>query len=368
MFRRFLLFTIILPTVTTISSSIYACAWDLQPTVLLITSYHQAQNKNTYDRLVYQKLQNIYGKEHVVPWFNSQDDNYYAIALRNFLSTYNIKKVFILNPAFQKYMPHTSKTTSYATNNLIRVLQQFQYVKFYFFNNIIADTIKRNSNIYDIRYNSDNISSAPFNYGNRIADHFVDNVKMGIKDKKYNFDVDASGKSVVRIGIINNIGINYDQTILNQFVEEINNVNDTKIRYQIIFANPHDNFVTSNIYSADSVTDVAQIAQSLYEMHGVNFIINTNYWYNNIIAYTARLISSRPTYSKTISFIGCNVISKDDYVYDNNNYLVFGFSTGLEIFDETEKKEIDPNLKIKPDTAPESSVQTYGINTIDFTN
>lgn len=75
-------------------------------------------------------------------------------------------------------------------------------------------------------------------------------------------------------------------------------------------------------------------------MHGVNFIINTNYWYNNIIAYTARLISSRPTYSKTISFIGCNIINKDDYVYDNNNYLAFDFSIGLEIFDETEKKKL----------------------------
>lgn len=367
MFRRFLLFTIILPTVTTISSSIYACAWNLQPTVLLITSFHQAQNQNTYDRLVYQKLQNIYGKDHVVPWFNSQDDNYYAITLRNFLSIYNIKKVFILNPAFQKYMPHTSKTTSYATNNLIRLLQQFQYVKFYFFNNIIADTIKRNNNIYDIRYNSDNVSSSALNYGNRIANHFIENVAAGIKDKKYNFDADDKGKAIVRIGIINNIGINYDQTILNQFVKKIKNVNDPKITYQIVFANPEDNFVTSNIYSADSVAAVAQIAQSLYEIHGVNFIINTNSWYNNIIAYTARLISSRPSYSKTISFIGCNIINKDDYVY-NNNYLVFGFNLGLEIFDEKAKEEINPNFKIKPGDAPESSVQTYGINTINFTN
>lgn len=366
MFRRFLLFTIVLPTIATVSSSIYACAWNLQPTVLMITSYHQAQNQNTYDRLVYQKLQNIYGKDHVVAWFNSQDDNYYAVALRNFLSIYNIKEVFIFNPTFQKYMPHTSKTNSYTTNNLIRVLQQFQYVKFYFFNNIIANTIKHNSNIYDIRYNSDNVSTTALNYGNRIAKHFVDNVEEGIMNKKYNFDVDDSGKSIVRIGIINNIGINYDQTILNQFVEEINNVNDSKITYQITFANPQDNFVTSNIYSADSVAGVGQIAQSLYEIHGVNFIVNTNYWYNNVIAYTARLISSRPMYNKTISFIGCNVVNKDDYIYDNN-YLAFGFGTGLEIFDEIGKGDINPNFKITSD-APESSVQTYGINTIDFTN
>lgn len=367
MFRRFLLFTIILPTVTTISSSVYACAWNLEPTVLLITSYQQAQNKNTYDRIVYQKLQNIYGKNHVIPWFSSQDDNYYAITLKNFLSIYSIKKVFILNPTFQKYIPHTSKNNSYATNNLIRVLQQFQDVKFYFFNNIIADAIKRNSNIYDIRFNSDNVSSSSTNYGSRIAEHFIDNVTAGINGKKYHFDVDDSGKPIVKIGIINNIGINYDQTILNQFVEEINNVNDAKITYQIIFANPEDNFVTSNIYSADSVTAVAQIAQSLYEIYGVNFIINTDYWYNNIIAYIARLISSRPTYSKTISFIGCNIVNKTDYVYDDNNYLAFGFNTDLEIFDETANEEINPKFKIKSD-APESNVQTYGINTIDFTN
>lgn len=68
---------------------------------MLLTSYHQAQNQNTYDRLVYQKLQTLYGKDHVVTLFSAQDDNYYAIALRNFLSTYNIKKVFILNPSFK---------------------------------------------------------------------------------------------------------------------------------------------------------------------------------------------------------------------------------------------------------------------------
>lgn len=133
MFRRFLLFTIILSTITTISSSIYAYIWNLQPIVLLITSYQQAQNQNIYDRLVYQKLQTFYGKGHVVTLFSSQDDNYYALTLRNFLSTYNIKKVYILNPSFQKYIPHQSKTSSYFTKNLIRVLQQFQNVKFYFF-------------------------------------------------------------------------------------------------------------------------------------------------------------------------------------------------------------------------------------------
>lgn len=367
MFRRFLLFTIILPTVATITSSIYACTWNLQPTVLLITSYQQAQNQNTYDRLVYQKLQTLYGKDHVVPLFSSQDDNSYAITLRNILSTYSIKKVFILNPSFQKYMPHNSKTSNYATNNLIRVLQQFQDVKFYFFNNVIADTIKVNNNIYDIRYNNNNIASTLLNYGNRIAQHFIDNIKEGITNKKYNFDVDSSGKSVVRIGIINNIGINYQQEILNEFVNEIHHITDVNIKYEIITANPYDSFVTSNVYSANSVMGIAQIAQSLYESHGVNFIINTNYWYNNIIAYTASLISSLPTYSKTINFIGCDIVNKNDYIYNNNNYLAFGFMTGLEIFDETLNNEINPNYKIVP-SAPESNIQTYGINTINFSN
>ena len=367
MFRYFLLFTIILPIVTTISSNIYACTWNLQPIVLLITSYQQAQNQNTYDRLVYQKLQSLYGKDHVVTLFSSQDDNYYALMLINFLSTYNIKKVFILNPSFQKYIPHQSKTSNYSTKNLIRVLQQFQNVKFYFLNNIIADTVKVNNNIYDIRYNSDNVTSSPLNYGSRIAKHFVDNVHYGIINKKYNFDVDENGKLIIRIGIINNIGIDYDQTILDQFVKAINGVNDPKITYQMTFANPHDSFVTSNIYSADSVAGVGQIAQSLYEKNGVNFIINTNYWYNSIISYTAKLISSRPTYSKTISFIGSDIINNNDYIYDDNNYLAFGFMTGLEIFDETFKKEINPNFKIIP-SASESNIQTYGINTINFTN
>ncbi|WP_339048291.1 hypothetical protein [Spiroplasma endosymbiont of Colias croceus] len=367
MFRRFLLFTIILPTITTISSSIYACTWNLQPTVLLITSYQQAQNPNIYDRLVYQKLQTFYGKDHVVTLFSSQDDNYYALILRNFLSTYNIKKVYILNPSFQKYIPHHSETSSYSTKNLIRVLQQFQNVKFYFFNNIIADTVKVTNNIYDIRYNTDNVTSSHLNYGSKIAEHFQQNVQDGIINKKYNFDVDDNGKLIVRIGIINNIGIDYDQTILNQFAEIINGIDNPKITYKIIYANPHDSFVTSNIYSADSVAGVGQIAQSLYETHGVNFIINTNYWYNSIIAYTARLISSRPTYSKTISFIGSNVINNNDYVYDDINYLAFGFMPGLEIFDETFNEEINPNFKIIP-SASESKIQTYGVNNIDFTN
>lgn len=368
MFRRFLLFTVILPTVTAVTSSIYACSWNLQPTVLLLTSYNQAQNKNSYDHRIYQKLQTLYGKDHVITLFTWQEDNHYAIILRNFLTTYNIKKVFVLNPSFQNYIPHDSDTSNITATNLIRVLEQFQNVNFYFFNNIIADTIKVTNNIYDIRYNANNVSSTSENYGSQIASHFINNIKTGIANKRYNFDVDvSSGKAIVRIGIINNIGISYEQTILNQFVEAINNSNnDLGITYQIINASPQDSFVTTNIHSADNIRTVGQIAQSLYETSAVNFIVNSNYWYNNIIAYTASLISSRPTYNKTISFVGCDVVNEHDYFYHHYNYLAFGFQRGLEIFDETSKDEIDPRYKII--NAVESNIKTYGVNSINFTS
>ena len=57
MLRRFLLLTIILPTLTTTASSISACSWDLEPTVLVLTSYEHAQHQNNNDQLVFKKLQ-----------------------------------------------------------------------------------------------------------------------------------------------------------------------------------------------------------------------------------------------------------------------------------------------------------------------
>lgn len=87
-----------------------------------------------------------------------------------------------------------------------------------------------------------------------------------------------------------------------------------------------------------------------------------------LLPNTARLISSRPTYSKTISFVGSNIINNNnDYVYDDINYWAFGFMISLEIFDETFKEEINPNFKIIP-SASESKIKTYGVNNIDFTN
>ncbi|WP_342276230.1 hypothetical protein [Spiroplasma endosymbiont of Nebria brevicollis] len=371
MFRRFLILTIILPTLTTTASSISACSWNLEPTVLVLTSYEHAQHQNNNDQIIFKELQTIYGNNHVATLFTSQDDNQYANMLRNFLTTYNIKKVFVLNPSFQKYIPHSSDTSVHYTNNIVRIMQQFQDVKFYFFNNIIADTVKVNNNIYDIRFNSANgTSSAKPEYGKQLARHFVTNVEAGITNSEYSFDSDLNtGRPIVKIGVINNIGITYDQTILEQFKAEIKIINTASrtVVYKIIEVNPHDSFVTSNVHSSDGIRAVGQIAQELYEHQGVNFIVNPNSWYNNIISYSASLIATRPTFSKTIKFIGCDVTNKNDYVYDNNSYLAFSFSAGLEIIDETVKPEIDVKYKITPDLGlPESKNKTYGVSIINF--
>lgn len=367
MFRRFLILTVILPTLTTTVSSIFACSWNLEPTVLVLTSYEEAQYQNDNDQIIFKKLQTIYGNNHVVTLFTCQDDNQYANILRNFLTTYNIKKVFVLNPSFQKYLPHSSDINSYYTNNIVRTMQQFQDVKFYFFNNIIADTVKVSNNIYDIRFNSANATSL-FNpeYGKQLAQHFIANVAAGITSHEYSFDSDNNGHPVVKIGIINNIGIDYEQTILEQFKTEILHT-VSRVIYKIIEVNPTNNFVTSNVHSSDGIRAVKQISQELYEHKSVNFIVNTNSWYNSIISYSASLIATRPTFKKTIKFIGCDVSNKNDYVYDNNNYLAFSFTTGLEIIDETWKSEIDVKYKIIPALKlPESKNKTYGVNNIIF--
>lgn len=368
MFRRFLILIIILPTLTTIASNISACSWDLDPTVLLLTSYEHAQHQNDNDQVVCNLLKTTYGSNHVATLFSSQDDNHFATMLRTFLTIYNIKKVFILNPSFQKYIPHNSDTNIYYTNNIVRIMQQFQYVKFYFFNNVIADTVKVNNNIYDIRFNSANSTNSNPEYGKQLAKHFVTNVKKGIDNSEYSFDTDLNtGRSIVKIGIINNIGIDYEQTILDQFKVEIKKTTSDVI-YKIVEVNPYDNIVTSNVHSSDGIRAIGQIAQELYQKNGVNFIINTNSWYNNIISYAASLISTRPAFSKTIKFIGCDVVNKNDYVYGNKNYLALSFGVDLGIFiKETQNPEINGNYKITLDlNLPESKNQTYGINTIKF--
>src|SRR5436190_22134601 len=129
MLRRFLLLTIILPTLTTTASSISACSWDLEPTVLVLTSYEHAQHQNNNDQLVFKKLQKFFGNNHVTTLFSSQDDNHFATMLRSLLTTYNSKKVFVLNLSFQKYIPHSSNTDIYYTNNIVRVMHQFEDVK-----------------------------------------------------------------------------------------------------------------------------------------------------------------------------------------------------------------------------------------------
>ncbi|WP_375317723.1 hypothetical protein [Spiroplasma endosymbiont of Virgichneumon dumeticola] len=370
MFRRFLIVAITLPTLTTTASSLFACSWNLEPTVLMLSSYENSQYQNDSDQIIFKKLQTIYGNNHVVTLFTSQDDNQYATMLRNFLTTYNIKKVFVLNPSFQKYLPHSNDTNVYYTSNIVRVMQQFQDVRFYFFKNIIADLVKVNNNVYDIRFNSANATS-PINpdFGKQLAQHFVANIQAGIANSEYSFDSDLNGHSIVKIGVINNIGIAYDQKILEQFKTEIEIINTTSrsVIYKIIEVNTHNNFVTSNVHSSDGIRAVGEIAQELYEHHGVNFIVNTNSWYNNIISHSASLIATRSTFSKTIKFIGYDVINKNDYVYDNNNYLAFSFSAGLEIIDETVKSEIDVKYKITPNLGlPESKTQTYGVNLINF--
>ena len=368
MFRRLLLFTVVLPTVTTISSNITACNWNLEPQVLLLTSYQDAQYQNSYDQIVYKQLTKLYGKKKVTTIFSSGDDNYYANVLRNFLSSYHINKVFILNPAFQKFLPHSS-SDDYNPNSLVRVLQQFKNVSFYFFNNIIADNVEVNNNVYDIRFDSPNASKPEAeNYGKELAQHFIANVEAGIANKKYIFDVDKDGLAIVNIGIINNIGIKYQQMILDNFVEQIRGSIQTTIKYNILISKP-DSFVTSNIYSSDSVEIVGQISNSLYEKHGINFIVNTNPWYNNIIAYKAGLVANKTTNNKTMLFIGCDMWREEQTSDREINSLAFSFKSGLEIFPETKKPEIDSKFKITPDLAlPESKNNTYGVNSIIFSN
>lgn len=335
MFKRFLLLVVTIPTLFGFTSSIIACQWDLNPDVLLITSYENAHEQTTEDQIIYQKLRSIYGNQAITAIFSHQDDNVYANILQNLITKFNLKKVFILDPSFNDYLPKTS-SQELPNTSLIRVLQQFTNIDFYFFNNQIANTIKVTNNIYEFRFNNPSKDQAnPPTYGELLAQHFKTQLVVeGTEDidtTKYNFDIDSQARWIIRIGVINNIGNSYQQKVIEQFIAALeNNIpNNTVYQYHAIKLD------ITNSYNSDNVKIVEETANVLYQNNLVNFIFNSNYWYNNAIAHAAINTSSLGGYTKTIKFITNSVMDKDTYKYQDKNYMMFSYNLDFAILDYT---------------------------------
>lgn len=361
MFKHFLLLVVAIPTLLGFTSKIIACQWDLTPEVLLVTSYENAQEESSEDKIIYQKLVSVYGKNLVAAIFSHEDDNTYATILANLINRFNFKKIFILDPSFIDYLPKTSNTILPNTN-LIRVLQQFTNVDFFFFNNQIADTIKVTNNIYEFRFNYPNKEHAKptLTYGQEIAKHLHDQLVKpdgSIDTSKYNFDVDSfDSKWIIRIGVINNIGNSYQQQVIDEFRLALNeNVPlNTKYEYYPL------NLNITNSYNYHNVQLVEQAASYLYQQNYVNFIFNSNYWYNNAIAHAASSSAALPKNTKTIKFIANSVMNKDDYRYQGVNYLMFSYNLDLSILDYTINNSIPESYQVLDD-APEK-FHAYGLN------
>ncbi|MBE4704239.1 hypothetical protein [Spiroplasma platyhelix] len=359
MFKRFLLLVVTIPTLLGFTSKIVACQWDLVPEVLLVTSYENAQQQSSEDKIIYQKLRSIYGDNLVTAIFSAIDDNTYANILSNLITRFNLKKIFILDPKFVDYLPKTSSDVTPNTN-LIRVLQQFTNVDFYFFNNQIADSIKVTNNIYEFRFDTPNKEhpTPELTYGAAAAKHFYDQLTLpdgsgNIDTTRYNFDVDTSdSKWIVRVGVLNNIGSVYQQKVVDDFIASLaNNIPlNTKYEYYAV------DLKITNSYNHANVQIIEQAASTLYQYNHVNFVFNSNYWYNNEIVHAA----SSANQTKTTKFIANSVVNKDDYKYKGGNYLMFAYNLDLAILDYTVDNSFPETLQVIDD-APEK-FHAYGLN------
>ncbi|MGL5268348.1 MAG: hypothetical protein ACRC8P_01040 [Spiroplasma sp.] len=361
MFKRFLLLVVTIPALLGFTSNIVACEGELSPQVLLITSYKNAQERSSEDKIIYQKLRSIYGDVVVAAFFSHEDDSTYADILVNLLTKFNLKKVFIQDPAFINYLPKTS-TDSLPNSNLIRVLQKFSNIDFFFFNNQIANTIKVSNNIYEFRFDSANKDQpdSALTYGAIIAKHFRDqlvNSSGTINTDKYNFAVDNDGKWIIRIGVIDNIGSDYQQKIIDDFILSLNNNIPVNTKYEYYHLKLNN---ISNSYNPNNIQLVETAAKLLYQQNYVNFIFNSNFWYNDSIAHAASSTASLPKYTKTVKFIASNVLNKDDYKYQGVNYMIFSYHLDFSILGYTIDNSIPTGYQVVKD-APENN-HAYGLN------
>lgn len=367
MLKRFLLLVVTIPTLLGFTSKIVACQWELNPKVLLITSYENAHEQSTEDKIIYQKLRSIYGKNVVTAVFSHEDDNTYANILINLINKFNLEKVFILDPSFIEYLPKTSSDKIF-NSNLIRVLQYFTDVDFFFFNNQIADNIKITNNIYEFRFDSPNKdeTNSYITYGASIAEHFYNQLvddKGEIDTNKYNFETDSTdnNKWVVKIGILYNVGSAYHNKIIQDFVLGL--IDNVPVNTKYLFY-PID-LKLINSYNSDNASLVQQAASILYQHENVNFIFNSNYWYNNAIAYAASSSASIAKITKTIKFIASSVENKNDYKYQDVNYMLFSYNLDLEILDYTINNSFPEKYQVL-DNAREK-FHSYGLNNnLDF--
>lgn len=373
MFRRLILLVMSVNFMSGLTLNTIACDWDLDPSVLLITSYNYAEKQISFDQLVYQQLKDHYGQRAVSATFNYQDDNSYAIILRNLIESYHLQKVFILDPSFINYLPHTTQTPT-KSSNLIRLFQQFTNVQFYFFNNQIANNIKISSNIFEFRLNTANHDDlAPITYGKQIATNLYQQLTMSqgqqagyVDSKKFKFDVDQDGHWVIKVGIINNIGNEYQQQIINQFREGLAlSANIPKDARYLIYDINVKNPILS--YNEKNISLVSQAAIKLYSINKVNFILNTNSWYNNAIDYAASYVNNLLGYSKTINFIGSSITDNKTYFVNNRDFLLFSYNVDLGFLDYTTENKLPDGLKVLLD-APERD-NAFGINgALNFIN
>lgn len=355
MFKRFLLLVVAIPTFFGFSSTIVACQGDLSPEVLVVTSYENAVQQASEDKLIFQELQDVYGANLVTAAFSPLDDNTYAIIFANLINKFNLKKVFVLDPKFVGYLPKDSSDTR-PNSNLVRVLQQFSNVDFYFFNNQIANSIKVTNNIYEFRYNTPSKAKpTPITYGAAAAKYFYEQITDGsgnIDTNRFNLDVDNRGQWIVRIGTINNSGRPDQEKVIKDFLTELaNNVpTNTKYEYYAFDVN------IANSYNNANAEIMEQAASFLYQYDHVNFVFNSNYWYNNAIAHAAS--SSKQT--KTAKFIANSVVNAKDYEYKDRNYLLFAYNLDLEFLTYTKTNQF-PDVLAVADDAPEKD-HAYGLN------
>lgn len=278
MFRYFLVLFAVFPVFSGFTSKIIACSLDLVPSVLLVTTFKNAQEKNSEDKIIYDKLKSIYKDNSVSVIFSNEDESTYISTLINLISKFNLKKVFILDSNFVSSLPKVS-SESMVNTSLISFLQKYNNVDFYFFNNQIADTVKNSNNIYEFRFDTANKKQldSTLSYGVEIARHFYEQLvddSGSINTEKYNFTVDLDGYLIIKIGLINYIGNSYQQKILDDFKKALSDDKNIPKNTKYEFVEIAPNIINS--YNNHNVQLIEEIANRMYQVSNTNFILNSN--------------------------------------------------------------------------------------------
>lgn len=290
-----------------------SCSWNKTIDTLVLTSYNDANNESGYDYLITQELKNE-GKSVATVYLDSGTSNYAQVLTSLLNDNHSIVQVYVLDQQF-----YIGLINSQVNNSLMKVINIFNNVNFYLFNSNLNETQLSVNNLYQFNLNKDK-NQIVENYGTLIANNFYSMLSQ--ENNNYLFATDKNGNKIVKIGFIKDKSL-YQNDIKNQFKTSLSNLfkNNNNFTFQFYCINNNHPLVDN--YNNYNNQLALQYAQSLYAQYHVNFILNTNSWYNNVISFATSNAAKNTHY--TTKFISSNVVNINNYFKFNSNVLMFSY-------------------------------------------